>query len=102
MSHYRRHVFFCVNEREGPRTCCEEGGASRVRQYAKQRVKELGLNGPGEVRVNAAGCMDRCEEGPVMVVYPEGVWYHYLDENDVEEIIREHLIEGRPVERLRI
>ena len=66
------------------------------------RVKELGLAGKGSVRVNQAGCMDRCEEGPVLVVYPEGVWYTYVDEHDVDEIIDEHLVHGRIVERLRI
>ena len=82
--------------------CCNAKGASRVRDYAKARVKELGLAGKGKVRVNQAGCLDRCEEGPVVVVYPEGVWYTYVDEEDVDEIIREHLVHGRPVDRLKI
>jgi (2Fe-2S) ferredoxin len=69
---------------------------------AKQRVKELGLSGPGKVRVNQAGCLDRCEEGPVIVVYPEEVWYTYVDRADVDEIIEEHLRHGRIVERLRL
>ncbi len=104
MSYYTRHVFFCCNQREpgDPRGCCNAKGASRVRDYAKARVKELGLAGPGKVRVNQAGCLDRCAQGPVMVVYPEGVWYTYVDEEDVDEIIREHLVHGRAVERLKI
>jgi (2Fe-2S) ferredoxin len=73
-----------------------------MRDYAKKRVKELGLAGPGSARVNQAGCMDRCEEGPVLVVYPEAVWYTYVDRADVDEIIEEHLRNGRIVERLRI
>ena len=73
-----------------------------MRDYAKERVKALGLAGKGKARVNQAGCMDRCEEGPVVVVYPEGVWYTYVDQHDVDEIIDEHLVNRRIVERLRI
>jgi len=99
---YRYHVFFCTNRREDGRACCEDQGASRLRDYAKTRVKELGLAGRGGVRVNTAGCLDRCGQGPVIVVYPEGVWYSYRDERDVDEIIDEHLVAGRVVERLKI
>ena len=60
------------------------------------------MKGPGKVRINKAGCLDRCDDGPVMVVYPEGVWYTYVDNEDVEEIIQEHLINGRVVDRLRL
>lgn len=102
MSHYRYHVFFCVNQRERGEACCGNHRAQALRDYAKQRVKELGLAGVGGVRVNTAGCMDRCEQGPVIVVYPQGVWYSYVDEEDINEIIDEHLIAGRVVERLRI
>lgn len=73
-----------------------------MRQYAKQRIKDLGMAGPGGVRVNTAGCLDRCAEGPIVVIYPEGVWYTWLDQSDVDEIIKEHLMNGRIVERLRI
>ncbi len=73
-----------------------------MRDYAKQRVKALGLDGKGGIRVNSAGCLDRCEEGPVIVVYPQGVWYTYVDREDVDEIIEEHLVKGRIVERLKM
>jgi (2Fe-2S) ferredoxin len=101
---YQRHVFFCCNQRDpsDARGCCNAKGATRVRDYAKAKVKQLGLAGPGKVRVNQAGCLDRCSEGPVIVVYPEGVWYTYVDEQDVDEIIQEHLVSGRVVERLKI
>ena len=102
MSYYERHVFFCCNQRNGERVCCNDKGASSMRDYAKGRVKALGLAGPGKVRVNQAGCLDRCEEGPCIVVYPEGVWYTYVDRADVDEIIERHLRNGQPVERLRI
>lgn len=103
MSYYCHHVFFCTNLRTEPgRQSCENCGASALRGYAKDKVKRLGLAGPGGVRINTAGCLDRCEEGPVMVIYPEGVWYSYVDEEDIDEIIAEHLQHGRVVERLKI
>jgi (2Fe-2S) ferredoxin len=100
--YFRHHVFFCVNQREGGEACCAAHGAGAMRDYAKRRIKALGLNGPGKVRINQAGCLDRCAEGPVIVVYPEGVWYTYVDEEDIDEIIEEHLRQGRVVERLKI
>jgi (2Fe-2S) ferredoxin len=103
MSHYAKHVFFCLNERaaDDPRGCCAARGAEGLQEYAKKRVKALGLAGEGNVRINKAGCLDRCELGPTIVVYPEAVWYTVIDEADVEEVIQSHLIEGRVVERLR-
>jgi len=103
MSHYRRHIFFCTNRREGSeRPCCAARGSEAMREHAKRKVKALGLAGPGEVRVNSAGCLDRCDEGPVAVVYPEAVWYTYVDESDIDEIVSEHLVHGRVVERLKL
>jgi (2Fe-2S) ferredoxin len=95
-------VFFCCNQRQAGEACCNNHGAQEIRDYAKQRVKQLGLAGKGKVRINQAGCLDRCEEGPVLVIYPEEVWYTYVDRQDVDEIIDEHLVNGRVVERLRI
>ena len=102
MSYYQHHVFFCCNQREPPERCCANNDAQAMQQYAKQRIKALGLSGKDRVRINRAGCLDRCEEGPVIVVYPEEVWYTYVDKSDVDEIIDEHLTNGRVVERLRI
>jgi (2Fe-2S) ferredoxin len=73
-----------------------------MRAYAKDKVKALKLSGKGKVRVNSAGCLDRCDEGPVLVVYPEAVWYTYVDKEDIDEIVSEHLQNGRIVERLKI
>jgi (2Fe-2S) ferredoxin len=102
MAYYTHHVFFCCNQRDGERASCNAKGASAMREYAKQRVKELGLAGPGKVRINQAGCLDRCEEGPCIVIYPAAVWYTYVDRADIDEIVEEHLRHGRVVERLRI
>ena len=102
MSYYRYHVFFCTNLREDGTACCQRFDAQAMRDYAKRRTKELGIAGPGKVRINTAGCLDRCAEGPVVVVYPDEVWYSYLDQEDIDEIISEHLVNGRVVERLKI
>lgn len=102
MAWYQCHLFFCTNRREDGRACCHDAGAEPARAWAKARVKALGLAGAGKVRVNMAGCLDRCEEGPVLVVYPEGVWYTYVDQEDLEEIIQEHIVNGRIVARLQL
>jgi (2Fe-2S) ferredoxin len=96
---YRRHVFCCVNvrPRDHPRGCCSARGSVKLRDYMKAKVKALGLE---RVRVNASGCLDRCEFGPTMVIYPEGVWYRYESRADVDEIVETHLIHGGRVERL--
>ena len=100
--YYQRHIFFCTNQRDDGRPCCQDHDAEVMRAHAKDRTKELNLAVPGGVRVNSAGCLNRCSEGPVAVVYPEGVWYTYRDESDIDEIVEEHLAHGRVVERLKI
>ena len=102
MSYYQRHIFFCCNQRKDGAACCNNHGASEIRDYAKSKIKELKLSGEGKIRVNSAGCLDRCDEGPVVVVYPEAVWYTYVDREDIDEIVHEHLQNGRIVERLKI
>ena len=98
-AYYRCHVFCCTNERPAghPRGCCKEKGAEKLRNYMKARAKEFGLDG---VRINIAGCLDRCELGPTMVIYPEGVWYSYRTQEDVDEILRTHVVKGGRVGRL--
>ena len=98
--YFKRHIFFCLNERKNNEACCAQQNAQAAFDHCKSRVKELGLAGPGEVRVNKAGCLDRCAGGPVAVVYPEGVWYTYVDQSDIDEIVESHLKNGQVVERL--
>ena len=98
--YFKRHIFFCLNERKHHDACCAQHNAQAAFDHCKARVKELGLAGPGEVRVNKAGCLDRCAGGPVAVVYPEGVWYSYVDPSDIDEIVESHLKNGQVVERL--
>ena len=102
MSYYERHIFFCLNERDNGEACCSQHQAQASFEHCKKRVKAENLNGPGAVRVNKAGCLDRCAGGPVAVVYPEAVWYTYVDREDIDEIVSEHLQHGRIVERLKI
>ena len=102
MSHFKHHLFFCCNQREPGANCCNNHGAQDLRDYAKNKVKALGLAGEGKVRINQAGCLDRCDKGPELVVYPEAVWYTYIDREDIDEIVTEHLQHGRVVERLKI
>lgn len=102
MSHFKYHVFFCTNQRAEGETCCHARGATTLQTYAKDRIAALGLKDRGQCRINKAGCLGRCDDGPVLVVYPEGVWYTYIDQADIDEIIDEHLVNGRIVERLRL
>jgi (2Fe-2S) ferredoxin len=101
-SYFKHHVFFCLNQREAPESCCANHQAQDAWKHCKTQVKALGLNGAGGVRINQAGCLDRCAGGPVLVVYPEAVWYTYVDKHDIDEIISSHLQQGQVVERLRI
>ena len=98
---YRIHLFACTNRRPdgNPRGSCAGRGSEALREYLKGEARRLGLEG---VRINTAGCLDRCELGPVMVIYPEGVWYTYHSREDIDEIVAIHLVGGGRVERLRL
>ncbi len=102
MSYYKRHIFFCINQRENGEAACSDHNAKGAFDHCKAAVKKANLNGPGQVRVNKAGCLDRCAGGPVAVVYPEGVWYSFVDDHDIDEIVESHLKNGQVVERLRL
>jgi (2Fe-2S) ferredoxin len=99
---FERHVFVCHNTRpaDAPRTSCTADGKSDLHTRLNQLAKEEGLG--KTVRINKSGCLDQCEHGPTVVVYPEAVWYGGVKPEDAEEIVRGHLVGGRPVERLRI
>jgi (2Fe-2S) ferredoxin len=99
-SYYARHIFFCLNERSNGEACCAHLNAQESFDHCKALVKAAGLAGPGQVRVNKAGCLDRCAAGPVAVVYPEAVWYSFVDKHDIDEIVESHLKNGKVVERL--
>ncbi|MBK8913480.1 MAG: (2Fe-2S) ferredoxin domain-containing protein [Phycisphaerales bacterium] len=100
MPKYERHVFICGNERPDghPRGSCTARGCAAVRDALKAELRAAGLS--GRIRTNHAGCLDQCEHGPTIVVYPEQTWYGFVRPEDASEIVREHLVGGRPVERL--
>lgn len=99
--YYRVHIFCCTNVRPSnhPRGSCGRCGSAKLRDYMKSKAKALGVEA---IRVNASGCLDRCELGPTMVIYPEGIWYRYENEADIDEILHSHVVNGDLVGRLRM
>lgn len=99
--YYTSHIFCCTNQRPPghERGCCADKGSERLRIYMKRKAKEMGLK---DIRVNGAGCLDRCELGPCFVIYPEGVWYSPKTEADIDEILTVHVQQGKRVERLML
>lgn len=102
MGRFKHHIFICVNQRSPghPKGCCADKGSVDLREFFKAEVARLGLK--GTVRANKAGCLDRCANGPTVVVYPEGVWYWVGSKADVTEIMERHILKGEIVERLRM
>jgi (2Fe-2S) ferredoxin len=98
---YDHHIFMCTNVRpEGhPRGCCSAGGSEKLRGYMREKARAMGIE---NIRCNASGCLDRCELGPNMVIYPEGVWYHYENTQDIDEILETHVKNGGRVQRLML
>lgn len=102
MSYFEHHVFFCLNKRDDGTECCADKGAEAAFDHMKSRIKALKLSGKDQVRINRSGCLDRCGEGPLMVVYPAAVWYTFIDNSDIDEIIESHIQQGKVVERLLV
>jgi (2Fe-2S) ferredoxin len=102
MPKFEKHIFICGNQRPpgNPRGCCDSAGQAKLQKLFKQKLAERGLK--GKVRANQSGCLDQCEHGPNLVVYPDAVWYGHVTEADVDEIIESHIIGGKPVERLKL
>jgi (2Fe-2S) ferredoxin len=102
MPKFERHIFVCGNTRPAgsPRPSCDPAGKAELQKLFKQKLAERGLK--GKVRANQSGCLDQCEHGPNIVVYPEAVWYGRVTPADVDEIFESHIVGGQPVERLRI
>ena len=101
MPKFTKHIFICMNQREAghPRGCCDPTGQGELQRLFKTKLAQRGLN---NVRANKSGCLDQCELGPTVVVYPEAVWYGSVKPEDVDEIIDSHIIGGTPVARLII
>jgi len=96
---YKYHVFFCTNKREEkhPRGCCANKSSVVLRNLMKIKTKNLGLT---EVRINSSGCLDKCELGPTVVIYPDAIWYTIKNEKDIDDLISSHLLDGKPLKRL--
>lgn len=102
MAKYRHHIFICTNQRPAgnPRGSCDSSGIGALQVTFKKELAARGL--PAELRANKSGCLDQCEHGPVVVIYPEAIWYGGVTPEDVPEIIDNHIIAGHPVERLML
>ncbi len=99
--YYQRHIFFCTNQKCTANGCGDISGDSGF-VFTKLYLQSLDLWGEGKFRASKSGCLGRCSDGPICVIYPDGIWYNYIDENDIKEIIDEHLIKGDLVQRLAL
>jgi len=102
MAFYQKHLFICINQKDAGRKCCAMAEPGQYFTYLKQKLKAEGLHGPNKVRVTRSGCLGRCSEGPSIVIYPDGIWYHYKNQADIDEIIEKHLKLGQVVEHLQM
>lgn len=101
--YYKKHIFFCNNQKADGKKCCAQGNAEEMRNFTKEKLAEWGVPlGEHGIRITLSGCLGRCSEGPNIVIYPEGVWYHYQNQADVEKILKKHILEGQIVEELTI
>lgn len=102
MSYYQKQIFFCINLRQNGKRCCGAHGALAFFDYMKKDLKKRGLHGVSQLRVCTSSCLGRCDEGPLLVIYPEGIWYSYKTYTDIDEIIEQHLMQEKIVTRLQI
>ncbi len=102
MSFYKKHVFICTNKRQDGTPCCQDHDTQAMFKQMKERAKSQGLLGVNKVRINKSGCLGLCGLGPVLVVYPDNVWYQFKSSEDLDEILEKQIINGEIVERLTI
>ena len=102
MSYYQKHIFICNNVKSDGRKCCSQGCSNDMILYLKKKLKELNLLGEGKMRVSPSGCMGRCKVGPVLVISPQGLWYSYHSEHDIDEILAKSILQNEVVERLKL
>lgn len=102
MTHYNNHIFICTNQKDAGKSCCANHNAKEILDYAKQRAQELGLNAETKFRISSSGCMGRCKLGPVLVVYPKGVWYQYTCKQDIDLILHSILHYTQDADHLRV
>lgn len=102
MSYYETHIFMCTNQKAPGKTCCAQSGGEEYFDHMKSRLLELGLHGPGKIRLSRSGCLGRCSSGPCIVIYPENIWYTYSSFEDLDQIIESYLLKKQPVKSLLI
>lgn len=102
MGFYKKHIFVCVNQKPAGRKCCAMGNTEALSDYLRAELKRLDYYGPDKIRVSCSKCLGRCKLGPCMVVYPDEVWYSPTTEQDIDDIIQQHLLNGEQVSRLLI
>lgn len=102
MNFYRKHVFICTNQRKDGRSCSQNHDTRALFKQMKEKAREEGLLGPKGIRINKSGCLGRCGEGPVLVVYPDNIWYKFENSADLDEILEKQVKQGEVVERLVI
>ncbi|MDQ8039537.1 MAG: (2Fe-2S) ferredoxin domain-containing protein [Rickettsiella sp.] len=100
MTYYQQHIFLCINERDNNRDCCAKQGSLALLDYLKTKIKTLPKNKEKKIRVNSTSCLGRCKLGPVLVIYPESIWYHCKTQIDIDEIIEKQIINKEIVTRL--
>lgn len=102
MPKFTKHIFICGNQRpeDHPRGCCDPTGTALLHREFKRLLAGAGVQ--VTVRANKSGCLDQCEHGPTVVIYPEAVWYGHVTPADVEEIVQHHILGNQPVQRLQI
>lgn len=102
MAAFTHHLFICGNRREPghSRGCCDPEGTDALRSALKAELQRRGLN--AQIRANSAGCLDQCEFGPALVIYPQGIWYGNVQLDDIPQIVQHTLVEGRVLEHLAI
>lgn len=100
MTYYTKHVMLCTNQKAADKTCCANSGGEEFFHHMKSRLVDLGMHGPGKIRVSKSGCLGRCNSGPCIVIYPEGVWYSYTSFADIDKIIENHLLADIQVNEL--
>ncbi len=100
MSFYKNHVFICTNQKDSNKQCCANHNAAEMVAYAKQKAAELGITKESKFRISSSGCMGRCSEGPVLAVYPQGLWYTYSSKEDIDKILAAILSEQLCVENI--
>lgn len=98
--YYQHHIFLCINQRDNNKDCCARRGSKPLLDYLKKTIKRLDKKKEKKIRVSSAGCLGRCKQGPVLVIYPEGIWYHCETQQDIDEIVEKQIKNKKIVTRL--